>query len=64
MIITEDGARIILEKYLNAKARKESFITLPIVDEIVFQCSDEHGGIDMWTFKGLLMVAYNLTDEK
>lgn len=50
--MTKKRAQKILNKYVKSKV----FTSLPIVDKVMII------GIEQWSFKGLIKIAYNLQD--
>lgn len=61
--MTKEGAREHLENWINYQTKQQfgehQDIRLPIIDEVVLSKITERG-IEQWTFKGLIKIAYDL----
>ena len=57
-----EQARQILENWMSVN----KIVTLPIVDQVIITLQDDplnSREVSDWTFKGLIKIAYNLTDK-
>ena len=62
--MTKEKARKLLESHFNKQVNMSGMyfdpdVTFPIIDEVVFTETTDKG-IEQWSFKGLIKIAYDL----